>query len=123
MNKLWRENCSIVNHGLMLLLVVEYLLKIPGLKILRVYGSFTEQAKYPIPNSIKPIRKTQNKADLKVPENLREVALHFVIRNEKSPKAEELKKLEGYFAAQRKKKPVVDPDKVSTYKKVRLTCS
>ena len=66
------------------MLVTEYLLKIPGLKILRVYGKRVEENEFPIPNSLKPRRKTQSKSELVSSEEIRSVALHHVIRK-KSP--------------------------------------
>ena len=77
----------------------EYLLRIPGLKILRIYGDTVEQSEFPIPNKLQPGRKTRTKAELAVSPNLREIALHHVIRK-KAPGnsfASKLQKFEERF--------------------------
>ncbi|KAJ7378347.1 helicase [Desmophyllum pertusum] len=85
--------------------VAEYLMKNTDLKILRVYGSLIEQEEFPIPNQVKPTRPIASQEELRVPENLRGIALHHVIRDEeKSPQfAKTLKKYETYFARMKKK--------------------
>ena len=78
---------------------------IKGIKILRVYGNFIEQKKFPIPNRIQPTRPIASEEELRVPRNLRSIALHHVIRNKKtSPYAKRLRSLERHFAETKKKK-------------------
>ena len=89
---------------------------IKGIKILRVYGNFIEQKKFPIPNRIQPTRPIASEEELRVPRNLRSIALHHVIRNKKtSPYAKRLRSLERHFAERKKKKKKVDETIVEEY--------
>ena len=89
---------------------------IKGIKILRVYGNFIEQKKFPIPNRIQPTRPIASEEELRVPRNLRSIALHHVIRNKKtSPYAKRLRSLERRFAERKKKKKKVDETIVEEY--------
>ena len=97
---------------------VEYLIGIPGIeqKVLRVYGNVIEEEEFPIPNQVKQTRKT---ALYEVPEKLKRVALHHVIRDrERSPFARELKKCERKFAKLKKAKKIVEDRDVEEYLKV-----
>lgn len=96
-------------------------MKIKGIKILRVYGNFIEQKRFPIPNKIQPTRPIASKGELRVPKKLRRIALHYVIRHKKkSPYyAEKLRRLERFFAAKKKKKEKVEEAKVEEYLEVR----
>ena len=69
-----------------------------------------EQEEFPIPNQVKPPRPFASQEELRVPEILRTVALHHVIRDqETSPYAGQLKHYENIFAeAKRRKKRVKD---------------
>ncbi|KAL9956680.1 hypothetical protein ACROYT_G038197 [Oculina patagonica] len=96
--------------------VAEYLMKIEGIKVLRVYGNAIEQEEFPIPNKIKPARPIASQEELRVPENLRRIALHLVIRDrETSPYAGELRRYERRFAAKKKKKKRVEETTVEEY--------
>lgn len=99
---------------------VEYLLRIKDVKIIRVYGNMVEQEEFPIPNQVKPPRPIASQEELRVPENLRNVALHHMIRDkEKSPYAVLLRHYEEIFAAKKKKKRKrVDDKIVKEYLKV-----
>jgi len=95
-------------------------MRIKGIKILRVYGNFIEQKRFPIPNQIQSTRPIASKQELRVPKNLRRIALHYVIRNRKtSPYAEKLRRLESFFAAKKKKKKKVEEERVEEYLEVR----
>ena len=91
-------------------------MRIPGLKILRIYGNVIEEKEFPIPNQVKQIRNT---GLYDVPEHLKTVALHHVIRDAlQSPYARELKSLEQKFAKlKRQRKKIQDKD-VEQYQKV-----
>ena len=96
-------------------------MKIKGIKILRVYGNFIEQKRFPIPNQIQPTRPIASEQELRVPENLKKIALHYVIRHKKeSPYyAEKLRRLKRFFAAKKKKKKKVEEELVQEYLAVR----
>ena len=95
-------------------------MRIKGIKILRVYGNFIEQKRFPIPNQVQSTRPIASKQELRVPQNLKRIALHYVIRNkETSPYAEELRRLESFFAAKKKKKEKVEEETVEEYLAVR----
>ena len=92
---------------------------IQGVKILRVYGNFIEQEEFPIPNQVKPTRPIASQEELRVPDTLRGIALHHLIRDEEtSPFARKLKKFEKHFARMKKKKKTVKDSKVNQYLKV-----
>ncbi|XP_068761782.1 3'-5' exoribonuclease HELZ2-like isoform X3 [Montipora capricornis] len=97
--------------------VAEYLMKIPGLKILRIYGNVIEEEAFPIPNQVKPTRKT---SPYGVRKNLEKVALHFVIRDEtKSPAyAGKLKQCEDNFERLKKAKEKIADEDVDNYLKL-----
>ena len=80
---------------------LDYLMKIPGLKILRIYGQEIERKEFPVPDIITEIRTlfglkrapVQTKAD----EGLKDVSLHHVIRSAECPFAEKLKTYDKKF--------------------------
>lgn len=91
-------------------------MRITGINILRVYGSVFEEEEFPIPNHVKQTRKTDVYV---VPQNLKKVALHHVIRDEeRSPFAQTLKAFEETFARKKEAKKKVDEDEVEEYLKV-----
>ena len=91
-------------------------MRISGINILRVYGNVIEEDEFPIPNQVKQTRKTEV---YEVPQNLKHVALHHIIRNkEKSPFARQLKEFEKKFARAKKAKKKVDDNEVEEYIKV-----
>ncbi|XP_022797854.1 uncharacterized protein LOC111336086, partial [Stylophora pistillata] len=62
--------------------VTELLLKIPDLKVLRVYSDQVEQKEFPIPNKLKPARTTRSDDEMKISsDQIRSVSLHHVIRD------------------------------------------
>lgn len=95
-------------------------MRIEGIKILRVYGNLIEQEEFPIPNQVKPTRPIASQEELRVPDRLRGIALHHIIRDEQtSPSsAAALKKLEKHFARMKKKKKRVKDKKVDEYLEV-----
>lgn len=96
--------------------LVEYLTRISDINILRVYGNVIEEEEFPIPNQVKPTRQS---AIHQVPEHLKHVALHHVIRHkERSPYAQRLKKYERIFAKKKKGKKKVDDKDVEEYLEV-----
>ena len=100
--------------------IAEYLMRIKGINILRVYGNFIEQKRFPIPNQIQPTRPIASEQELRIPKNLRRIALHYVIRDEEtSPYANKLRRLESLFAAKKKKKEKVEEVLVEEYLAVR----
>ena len=91
-------------------------MRIKGIKILRVYGNFIEKEEFPVPNQVKQTRHT---AIQPVPDNLKSVALHHVIRDkEKSPYALKLQEKEELFAKKKKAKKKVDDETVEEYLQV-----
>ena len=91
-------------------------MKIKGIKILRVYGNVIEEEEFPIPNQVRPTRQTGIQP---VPEHLKPVALHHVIRDElRSPYANQLKGYEELFAIKKTAKETVDDEIVDEYLKV-----
>ena len=95
---------------------VQYLMRISGINILRVYGNVIQEEEFPIPNQVKQTRQTEV---YEVTQNLKHVALHHVITDkEKSPFARQLKKFENKFARVKKAKKKVDDNEVKEYLKV-----
>ena len=92
-------------------------MRIPGLKILRIYGNVIEEREFPIPNQVK---QTRNTGLYDVPEHLKEVALHHVIRHPyKSPYyAGKLKRLEQKFAELKRQRKKIKDELVDQYQKV-----
>ena len=98
------------------------MLKIPDLKIIRVYGDRKEEAEFPIPNRLKPLKSSTDDEDQThiLDEELKAVSLHHVIRGEECPFASELRQYELQFAADRKNDVVTSNTEVDKYCKVKL---
>ena len=97
----------------------EYLMKIPCLKILRVYSDQIEQKEFPIPNKLKPARITRSEDELKMSsEKIRSVSLHHLIRSDVCPCAEELRTFEEGFAENKARGEPISEEDVKTYRKV-----
>lgn len=80
-----------------------------------------EQEEFPIPNQVKPPRPFASQEELRVPEILRTVALHHVIRDQKtSPYAGQLKHYENIFAEAKRRKKRVKDEMVQVYLKVQI---
>ena len=77
-------------------LALGLLLKIPGIKILRIYGQEIERKEFPVPDKVTLFRSRRVAVELKADKDLRDVSLHHVIRKEPCPDLEELK---GYDKA------------------------
>ena len=91
-------------------------MRITGINILRLYGNVIEEEEFPIPNQVKQTRKTDV---YEVPQDLKRVALHHVIRDKKrSPFARQLKKFERKFARMKKEKKKVKDKEVAKYLQV-----
>ena len=100
-------------------LLSEYLMKIPSLKILRVYSDQIEQKEFPIPNKLKPARITRSEDELKMSsEKIRSVSLHHLIRSGVCPYAEELRTLEEGFAEDKARGEPISEEDVDKYCKV-----
>ena len=98
------------------------MLKIPGLKIIRVYGDRREQAEFPIPNRRQPLKNpTDDETQILNEDNeLKAVSLHHVIRRSPCPFAAELREYEGKFDADRKNKIRTSNKEVKKYREVRI---
>ena len=97
----------------------EYLMKIPFLKILRVYSDQIEQKEFPIPNKLKPARITRSEDELKMSsEKIRSVSLHHLIRSDVCPYEEELLTFEEGFAENKARGEPITEEDVKTYRKV-----
>ena len=94
-------------------------MKIPSLKILRVYSDQVEQKEFPIPNTLKPARATRSDADLKITsEKVKSVSLHHVIRNSPCPYAQDLRECEERFSGARKSDEKIGEAEIDEYRKV-----
>ena len=80
---------------------VDYLLKIPDLKILRIYGQEIERKEFPVPDQITEIRSLfpskRAPVQLKADEDLKDVSLHHVIRSADCPFAKALEEYDKEF--------------------------
>ena len=94
-------------------------MKIPFLKILRVYSDQIEQKEFPIPNKLKPARITRSEDELKMSsEKIRSVSLHHLIRSGVCPCAEELRTFEEGFAEDKARGEPISEEDVKKYRKV-----
>ena len=99
----------------------EYMLRIPGLKIIRVYGDLREQAEFPIPNRRKYLKQSTDDGT-EIPERLKKVSLHHIIRKHPCPYADDLRMYERKFEDDRKEKQRTSDQEVETYCKVSFSC-
>ena len=95
----------------------EYMVRIPGLKIIRVYGDLREQAEFPIPNRRQYLKQSSDDGT-EIPERLKKVSLHHIIRKHPCPDADELRMYERKFEDDRKEKQRTSDQEVETYCKV-----
>ena len=96
-------------------------MKIPDLKVLRVYSDQIEQKEFPIPNKLKPARITRSDDELKISnEKIRCVSLHHVIRRPGCPFEEELREFEEGFKKDKATGEDISQKDVSDYRKVSL---
>ena len=94
-------------------------MKIPFLKILRVYSDQIEQKEFPIPNKLNPARITRSEDELKMSsEKIRSVSLHHLIRSDVCPHAEELRNFEESFAEDKARGQPISEEDVDQYCKV-----
>ena len=94
-------------------------MKIPSLKILRVYSDQVEQKEFPIPNTLKPARATRSDADLKITsEKVKSVSLHHVIRSSVCPYYQDLRDCEEGFAEAKARGERIGEAEVDKYRKV-----
>ena len=94
-------------------------MKIPSLKILRVYSDQVEQNEFPIPNTLKPARASRSDADLKITsEKVKSVSLHHVIRSSVCPCAQDLRACEEGFVEKKRSGEDISKREVAEYRKV-----
>ena len=100
----------------------EYMLQIPELKIIRVYGNRREQAEFPFPNKRQPLKRSTDDDNQISNEDdeLKAVSLHHVIRRDPCPFASELQEYEHKFDADRKKGWRTSDEEVNEYREVRI---
>ncbi|XP_068761026.1 3'-5' exoribonuclease HELZ2-like [Montipora capricornis] len=96
--------------------VAHKMLKIPGIKILRVYGDVKEQAEFPIPNKRKPLRISTEDEVQEIDEELKAVSLHHVIRRDGCPFAGQLREFERGFNDDRMNGVKTSNSKVEEYR-------
>ena len=98
------------------------MLKIPNLKIIRVYGDRREQAEFPIPNKRQPLKNsTDDDNQISNDDNeLKAVSLHHVIRRSPCPFAADLEKYERKFDEDRKNHRRTSDKEVEKYREVRI---
>ena len=95
-------------------------MKIPNLKILRVYSDQIEQKEFPVPNKLKPPRPSRSDDELKIScDKIRCVSLHHVIRGPESPFSQELRQYEEGFEQSKAQKERIGQKEVIEYCKVR----
>lgn len=97
-------------------------MRIPNLKVLRVYSDQIEQREFPIPNKLKPPRATRSDEELKISsDKIRRVSLHHVIRGPDCPYSQELRQFEEGFAQNKAKGELISQKEVTEYCKVSET--
>ena len=98
------------------------MLKIPDLKIIRVYGDRREQAEFPIPNRRQPLKYStdDNNQVSNDDTELKAVSLHHVIRRSPCPFAAELGEYERKFDEDRKNDLRTSDKEVKEYREVRI---
>ena len=98
------------------------MLKIPDLKIIRVYGDRREQTEFPIPNKRQPLKySTDDNNQVSNDDNeLKAVSLHHVIRRIPCPFRAELEKYERKFDEDRKNDLRTSDEEVKEYREVRI---
>ena len=98
------------------------MLKVPDLKIIRVYGDRREQAEFPIPNKRQPLKNStdDNNQISNEDDELKAVSLHHVIRRSPCPFAAELREYEHKFDDDRKKDYRTSDKEVQDYREVRI---
>ena len=74
-----------------------HLIKIPGLKILRIYGQEVERKIFPVPDKVSVFRSKRVAVQLNDDEALKNVSLHHVIRSRECQFAEALKQYDHDF--------------------------
>ena len=99
------------------------MLEIPELKIIRVYGDRKEEAEFPTPNRLKPLKHSTDDEDQTktLNQELRNVSLHHVIRGGTCPFAKEILEYDRKFRADRKSHVRSSDTEVTKYKEV-LSC-
>ena len=92
----------------------EYMIKVPGLNIIRVYSDRKEQAEFPIPNKRQTLKQSTDDGT-GIPEKLKNVSLHHIIRKYPCPYANELEMYENKFEYDRKESERTSKKEVIAY--------
>ena len=95
------------------------MLRIPDVKILRVYGDRKEEAVFPIPNKRKSLKLSADDEFEIKDDGLRAVSLHHVIRGQECPYASDLRDYDRKFEEDRKKGVRTEDSEVESYRTVR----
>lgn len=91
-------------------------MRIPKLKILRVYSDQIEQREFPVPNKLKPPRTSRSDEELKISsDKIRRVSLHHVIRGPECPFSQELRQYEEGFEQSKAQKERIGQKEVKEY--------
>ena len=99
----------------------EYLIRETDLKILRVCSARCEEAEFPIPNKVQPVRESRSAEEMAIlSPKVRNVCLHHVIRAPDSPYARRLKQIEETFGEDKRNGERSSDTLVKEYCKVRL---
>lgn len=98
--------------------VAEYMLQIPGLKIIRVYSDLKEQAEFSLPNKRRPLKFSSDDEAQISNEKLKGVSLHHVIRADPCPFASDLREYESKFDKDRKKGLRTSDKEVEKYREL-----
>ena len=98
------------------------MLKIPGLKIIRVYGDRREQAEFPIPNKRQPLKNSTDDNSQISNEDiaLKAISLHHAIRRAPCPFASDLREYERKFDDDRMNDRRTSDKEVKEYVLVRI---
>jgi hypothetical protein len=98
-------------------------MKIPGLKILRIYGQEIERKVFPVPDKVTLFRSKRVAVQLKADEDLKDVSLHHVIRSAECPLAKTLKTYDEKFKAYTGHNPNAPRKMVDEFNKVTSSLS
>ena len=90
------------------------MIKVPGLKIIRVYTDRKEQAEFSIPNKRHTLKQSTDDRT-GVPEKLKNISLHRITRKYPCPYADVLEMYENKFEDDRMKNKRTSKEEVTAY--------
>ena len=93
-------------------------MKIPEVKILRIYGQEIERKDFPVPDKVTMFCSKHVPEQHEADEDLDNVALHRVIRSAESPFAKMLAEYDKQFKKCKKRKVNASRKKIKAFKKV-----